>query len=223
MLKDLGEYTDEAALQTLFRDMDPDGNGIFLIYLMMIFTMFEACFLLICPVDLFTPQNAGNEVQSKQKTKDSSSCLLLPRIQGDIDADAKATTMKVPCEYVCLAQCVNAGRKNSGTLALFSCTSRRLWCDGAHNGGLGRSVVYAEHYRHSYLDVIRLAQQCRIFAICCNMAPAHAVLQCYSIEISYHFGSFCPPLTHCSGSRHHHRRSFFVPFASCSCRRQATQ
>ena len=80
--------------------------------------------------------------------------------------------MKVPCEYVCLAQCVNTGRKNSGTLALFNCTSRRLWCDGAHNGGLGRSVVYAEHYRHSYLDVIRLAQQCRIFAICCNMAPA---------------------------------------------------
>ena len=31
VLKDLGEYTDEAALQTLFRDMDPDGNCIFLI------------------------------------------------------------------------------------------------------------------------------------------------------------------------------------------------
>jgi hypothetical protein len=220
VLKDLGEYTDEAALQTLFRDMDPDGNGIFLIDLMMIFTMFEACFLLICLVDLFKLQNAGDEVQSKQKTKDSSSCLLLPRIQGDIDADAKATTMKVPCEHVCLAQCVNAGRKNSGTLALFSCTSRRRWCDGAHNGGLGRSVVYAEHYRHSYLDVIRLAQQCRIFAICCNMAPA-AVLQCYSIAISYHLDPSVP-LSHTVRVRATTTNAhFFVP--SCSCRRQATQ
>ena len=69
VLKDLGEYTDEADLQTHFRDMDPDGNGIFFIYLMMIFTMFEARFLLICPVGHFTPQNAGNEVQSNKKQK----------------------------------------------------------------------------------------------------------------------------------------------------------
>ena len=40
VLKDLGEYTDDAALQTLFRDMDPDGNGIYLIYLVMILNIF---------------------------------------------------------------------------------------------------------------------------------------------------------------------------------------